>query len=156
MIATTPSQSRRLYECGVDPKTADMRWYKAKAANKEGYSWMLIAENNRIRYNSHEFIPAWSLSALLGLLPKTISDFWMTKWFVPTVDYFQIGDMKNPYQLSGDFQLLHIGGGKYQVEYDWDGFRGKLPQSKNPIEACVLAIELLAANNYKLNQLWQL
>ncbi len=152
-IATTREQSARLLRCGVDPETADMCWYKAKAANKEGYTWILISENYQKRRNSDEFIPAWSLSALLGLLPKTISDFWMTKWFVPIVDGFQIDDMENPYQLSGDFQLLHIGGGKYQVEYDWDGFRGKLPQSDNPIEACVLAVELLAANNYKLNQL---
>ncbi len=152
-IATTKEQSTRLRQCGVDPKTADMCWYKAKAANKEGYTWILISENYHKRRNSDEFIPAWSLSALLGLLPKTISDFWMTKWFVPIVDGFQIDDMENPYLLSGDFQLLHIGGGKYQVEYDWDGFRGKLPQSDNPIEACVLTVELLAANNYKLKQI---
>ena len=70
--ATTPSQSARLLQCGVDPKTADMCWYKAKATNKEGYSWMLCSENYLKRHDSDEFIPAWSLSALLSLIPPII------------------------------------------------------------------------------------
>ncbi|ROT19620.1 hypothetical protein EEL53_10275 [Muribaculaceae bacterium Isolate-114 (HZI)] len=157
-IATTKEQSARLLQCGVDPDTADMSWVRDAANVSDGnLSLHPYLRMQRINWQSmrgrSEITPAWSLSALLGLLPKTISDFWMTKWFVPIVDGFQIDDMENPYQLSGDFQLLHIGGGKYQVEYDWDGFRGKLPQSDNPIEACVLAVELLVANNYKLNEL---
>lgn len=160
-IATTKEQSARLLQCGVSPESADMCYQfidecfnntdnpicstpKEQYATVSGYGF----GDHRIHIT-----PAWSLSALLGLLPKTISDFWMTKWFVPIVDGFQIDDMENPYLLSGDFQLLHIGGGKYQVEYVWDGFIGKLPQSDNPIEACVLAVELLVANNYKLNQI---
>lgn len=152
-IATTKEQSTRLLQCGVDPETADM-FYQIPitiSQKRQGEDILLIKKSDAALFDTDT--PAWSLSALLGLLPKTISDFWMTKWFVPIVDGFQIDDMENPYQLSGDFQLLHIGGGKYQVEYDWDGFRGKLPQSDNPIEACVLAVELLVANNYKLNQL---
>ena len=151
-IATTREQSARLQQCGVDPKTADMVWTHFES-DGEQYEKLDVMDEYAYEVSSLQPIPAWSLSALLGLLPKTINDFWMTKWFVPIVDGFQIDDMENPYQLSGDFQLLHIGGGKYQVEYDWGGFRGKLPQSDNPIEACVLAVELLAANNYKLNQL---
>lgn len=143
-IATTKEQSVRLRQCGVDPETADMMFTPHNTLSADPYKEGL---------KDRGYFPAWSLISLLGLLPKTISDFWMTKWFVPIVDGFQIDDMENPYLLSGDFQLLHIGGGKYQVEYDWDGFRGKLPQSDNPIEACVLAVELLAANNYKLNEL---
>lgn len=149
MIATDKSQSDRLLRCGVSADTADM-CYDSGALSLMDYDSAVHERDSR--RESYEVIPAWSLSALLGLLPKTIGDFWMTKWYAPNVDGFEIDDMGDPYQLSGDFQLLHIGGGNYQVEYDWDGFRGKLPHSDNPIEACVLAIELLTANGYKLNE----
>lgn len=144
LIATTQEQSQRLLRCGVSANTADMMFTPHSTLSTEPYKEVL---------KNRGYIPAWSLSALLGLLPKTIGDFWMTKWYAPNVDGFEIDDMGEPYQLSGDFQLLHIGGGNYQVEYDWDGFRGKLPQSDNPIEACVLATELLTANGYKLNEI---
>lgn len=147
MIATTQDQSQRLLRCGVSADTADM------LGIEPDYGYECEPWNSIQGHDTRGYFPAWSLSALLGLLPKTIGDFWMTKWFVPDVDGFEIDDMENPYLLSGDFQLLHIGGGYYQVEYDWDGFLGKLPQSDNPIEACVLAIELLTANGYKLNKI---
>lgn len=143
-IATDRSQSDRLLRCGVSADTADMARYEDDSVPMMPWDWTTGSYGGTF--------PAWSLSALLGLLPKTIGDFWMTKWYVPNVDGFEIDDMGEPYQLSGDFQLLHIGGGNYQVEYDWDGFRGKLPQSDNPIEACVLAIGLLTANGYKLDE----
>ena len=143
-ITTTQEQAARLLRCGVSAETADMMFTPHNTLSTEPYKEAL---------KDRGYIPAWSLSRLLGLLPKTIGDFWMTKWYAPNVDGFEIDDMGEPYQLSGDFQLLHIGGGNYQVEYDWDGFRGKLPQSDNPIEACVLAIELLTANGYKLNEI---
>lgn len=147
MIATTQDQSQRLLRCGVSADTADMAYADGDILLTAPYSEM------RDRFKEKDCYPAWSLSALLGLLPKTIGDFWMTKWYAPNVDGFEIEDMGEPYQLSGDFQLLHIGGRNYQVEYDWDGFQGKSPQSDNPIEACVLAIELLTANGYKLNEI---
>lgn len=149
-LATTQDQSARLLQCGVSAETADM-CYDSGALSLMDYGSAVHERDSR--REKYAVAPAWSLSALLGLLPKTIGDFWMTKWFVPNVDGFEIDDMENPYLLSGDFQLLHIGGGNYQVEYDWDGFRGKLPQSDNPIESCVLAIELLTANGYKLNEI---
>lgn len=150
-IATTQDQSARLLRCGVSADTADMVWTRFES-DGEKYEQLSVMDESAYEVASLTPIPAWSLSALLGLLPKTIGDFWMTKWYAPNVDGFEIDDMGEPYQLSGDFQLLHIGGGNYQVEYDWDGFRGKLPQSDNPIEACVRAIELLYANGYKLNE----
>ena len=158
-IATTREQSDRLLKCGMSAESADMCCqFIDDCVNNTGKP---ICSTPKEQYNTLigygfgdsriHITPAWSLSALLGLLPKTISDFWMTKWYDPTADGFVICDKETPYLLSGDFQLLHIGGGKYQVEYDWDGFQGRLPQSDNPIEACVLAIELLTANGYALN-----
>lgn len=151
-IATTQDQSSRLLRCGVPADTADMMWSRLDETRDHSLyaiPWYTPRLPNR-KITDNNF-PAWSLGALLGFLPKTISDFWMTKWYDPTADGFVICDKKTPYLLSGDFQLLHIGDGKYQVEYDWNGFQGRLSQSDNPIEACVLAIELLAANGYNLN-----
>lgn len=151
-IATTSEQSSRLLRCGVSADTADMFYKPCVVMVEQDYMKLILFARNELTVGDMPTYPAWSLSSLLGLLPKTIGGFWMTKWYAPNVDGFEIDDMENSYQLSGDFQLLHIGGGNYQVEYDWDGFRGKLPQSDNPIEACVLAIELLTANGYNLNE----
>ncbi len=65
-IATTPEQSARLKACGVDPKTADMCWRKD-----------IIFPNKQVLTIKEPYwdedIPAWSLSALLSLLPKEIN-----------------------------------------------------------------------------------
>ena len=87
-IATDLSQNQRLLRCGVSADTADMCWYKAKSPNKEGYSWMLISENYLKRRSSDEFVPAWSLSALLGLLPFKIHSGKYEYWLdIAPMDY---------------------------------------------------------------------
>ena len=135
--ATTREQSARLLQCGVDPETADMCWYKAKAANKEGYTWILISENYQKRRNSDEFIPAWSLSTLLSLLPKEICD--------ENDDSFY-------FSLAKELPLTN----EYCATYlpCWDKGDALVRKRDNdPIEACAQLIEWLTANNYKLNQL---
>jgi len=54
-ICTSIEQSQKLIELGIDRKTADMCW-----------------QNNEfpIGFNDEDAIPAWSLSALLELIPK--------------------------------------------------------------------------------------
>lgn len=151
MIATTQDQSQRLLACGVSADTADMCWYKAKSPNREGYSWMLIAENYLKRRITDEFTPAWSLSRLLELLPKELNDFLFTKWYEPFQDGWDISDKESECTINGEVKL-YFSGKTWAVDYDWDGFKGRLPQSDDPIEACVLAIELLTANGYKLNE----
>lgn len=152
-IATTASQSQRLLACGVSADTADMCWYKAKSPNKEGYSWMLISKNYLKRHSSDEFVPAWSLSALLtNVLPKHLDDFPFTQWIEPLSggEICEIEDNEECV-LNGDVKLSYEETA-WIVDYDWDGFTGVLPNSDNPIEACVRAIELLYANGYKLNE----
>lgn len=53
-ICTSINQSKKLIELGIDINTADMCW-----------------QNNEfpIGFNDEEGVPAWSLSALLGLMP---------------------------------------------------------------------------------------
>lgn len=134
MIATTSEQSDRLLRCGVSADTADMCWYKAKSPNKEGYSWMLISENYLKRRSSDEFVPAWSLSALLGLLPFKIHSGKYEYWLdIAPMDYgkqWSIGYycMEKPKVIKG------------------------LTHTDSLIECAVQEIEWLSKNGYKLNE----
>lgn len=66
-IATTISQSKKLLELGIDAKTADMSWYKPNAM----YPFELHTKYiGHMTMKGDELIPAWSLSALLNLMPK--------------------------------------------------------------------------------------
>lgn len=132
-IATDNLQSARLLRCGVSADTADMCWYKAKSPNKEGYSWMLISENYLKRRSSDEFVPAWSLSALLGLLPFKIHSGKYEYWLdIAPMDYgrqWSIGYycMDKPRVIKG------------------------LTHTDSLIQCAVQEIEWLTANGYKLN-----
>lgn len=132
-IATTQKQTARLLQCGVSADTADMCWCKAKSPNKEGYSWMLISENYLKRRSSDEFVPAWSLSALLGLLPFKIHNGKYEYWLdIAPMDYgrqWSIGYycMDKPRVIKG------------------------LTHTDSLIECAVQEIEWLTANGYKLN-----
>lgn len=141
-IATTIEQSQRLIACGVNPDTADMMHTPHSTLSTESYNSLLKDRN---------YIPAWSLSALIdSVLPKHLDDFPFTKWRPPFLED-EIWDMESPSVLNGDVKL-YFSDPKWIVDYDWDGFSGTLPQSEDPIEAVVLAIELLHTNGYKLNK----
>ena len=62
-IATTISQSRKLVELGLDTKNADMCLCKTAQD-----TWFLCAGTPG-EYDAHT-VPAWSLSALLDVMPK--------------------------------------------------------------------------------------
>lgn len=156
-ISTTRSQSERLLRCGVSAATADMRRTKnspeAIPCNCIDSEWLLASETNSIELDlcglslSH----AWSLNALLELLPKRLDGFPFTKWIQS--DYLgEICELNSEGVINGDVKLYH-NGSKWIVDYDWDGFLGVLPQSESPIEACVRAIELLYVNGYNFNQI---
>lgn len=71
MIATTIEQSKHLLELGLDPKTADMSYseeYFGRDENgNDDWYWKL----NACRFIDVEgIIPAWSLTALLEVMPK--------------------------------------------------------------------------------------
>lgn len=68
-ICTSIEQSQKLIELGIDVNTADMMWD----------DWSLIDEGWKLNVGYYPEIekaygrkcyPAWSLSALLGLMPK--------------------------------------------------------------------------------------
>ena len=135
-IATTPSQSRRLLQCGVDPETADM-FYQTPitvSQKRQGEDVLLINKSGATLYDTDT--PAWSLSSLLGLLPKRIKR----------------GDYSD-YTLN-----LSCDGFFWDLEYTYARYCGEddslvLLEDADPTEACVQLIEWLTANNYKLNEL---
>ena len=65
-ICTSIEQSKRLIELGIDANSADMVYHK----NLEG-TYNLRVVNNILEYD----IPAWSLSALLELMPSYLFEF---------------------------------------------------------------------------------
>jgi hypothetical protein len=80
MIATSIEQSKQLVRLGLDPKIADMCWVKDYTEQ-----WVLIAdtksniqhrlegmyEYSGFKWQEHiALVPAWSLSALLEVMPK--------------------------------------------------------------------------------------
>lgn len=144
-IATDYSQSQRLLRCGVLADTADMIGIEPEYGY-ECEPWISMQGQD-----TRGYFPAWSLSALCGLLPKELNDFPFTKGYEPFQDGWDISDKESECTINGEVKL-YFSGKTWIVDYDWDGFEGRLPQSDNPIEACVLAIELLTANGYKLNE----
>ena len=77
-IATNLEQSRKLVELGIDPSTADMHYS----------SWTILADGEFILSPNYgqtieemqedygnQIIPAWSLSALLQLMPRVGHSF---------------------------------------------------------------------------------
>lgn len=142
-IATTSEQSQRLLRCGVSADTADMARYEDDEVPMMPWDWTTGSYGGTF--------PAWSLSRLLGLLPSYLEDFPFTKWIVPFGDG-EICEKDHESILSG-YVTLYRNETHWIVDYDWAGFTGTLPQSENPIEACVRAIELLHANGYKFTEI---
>lgn len=66
-IATSIEQSKKLVELGIDPSTADMSY---RPYREEGGISDYELDLCPYKYASWIGYPAWSLSALLKLLPK--------------------------------------------------------------------------------------
>lgn len=144
-IATTKEQSDRLIACGISSETADMMFTPHNTLSTDPYKSVL---------KDRGYSPAWSLSRMLDILPKHLDSLPTTKWYSPFIDEYdeiEAVEMDTPSVLDGDVKLCFCGK-TWAVDYDWDGFMGYIPQSENPIEAIVLAIELLHANGYKFNE----
>lgn len=122
-IATTKEQSARLLQCGVPAESADMSWNKAKAANRDGYAWLLLSENFLKSDNSDRCVPAWSLSALLELMPK------------------EMGIAVGAYPGSNKYACFTL------IDPDVEPI-----VADTAVEAVVQMVEQLKNNGYKLNE----
>lgn len=81
-ICTTLEESKKLIELGIDVNTADMYWLNRYIDLTETKYELFVVDRSNERidfFNSYavavekgEIIPAWSLSALLELIPERI------------------------------------------------------------------------------------
>lgn len=134
MISTNQKQSARLLQCGVSADTADM------IGIEPNYGYKCEPWSSMQGQDTSGYFPAWSLSALLSLLPTSI-----------------LSPMGNEYMLELSNLRMHdawevqwFNGRERFRTYDKQKVFHKL-WDKSPIEACVKAIEWLTANGYKLN-----
>mgnify|MGYP007069515964 FL=1 len=125
-IATDLSQSQRLLRCGVSADTADMARYVDDSVPMMPWDWATGSYGGTF--------PAWSLSALLGLLPFKIHSGKYEYWLdIAPMDYgrqWSIGYycMDKPRVIKG------------------------LTHTDSLIECAVQEIEWLSKNGYKLNE----
>lgn len=127
-IATTKEQSARLLRCGVSADTADMARYEDDEVPMMPWDWTTGSYGGTF--------PAWSLSALLGLIPHIIEVY-------DDGDYYF--SLAQEFPASEDYHAAY--------KYCWaddDALVGK--RNSCPIEACVQLIEWLSENGYKLNE----
>lgn len=125
-ITTTKDQSGRLLRCGVSAGTADMCWYIESgkinidklSLNTEFIGSVFSSPKGHI-----EYIPAWSLSALLGLLPK------------------EMGIAAGAYPGSDKYTCFTL------IDPDIEPI-----VADTAIEAVVQMIEELTSNSYKLSE----
>ena len=128
-ICTTIKQSQKLIELGIDINTADMRYmYRHWEIDENtigSQSDASIGFDSDFYYEtsvqSYHYIPAWSLTALLGVIPKRIKHY-----NVLTID---------------------ISENEFAIRYDEIAYRvnNDLPDitKDNPVDACVAMIEKL-------------
>lgn len=139
-ISTNKDQSARLLRCGVSADTADM-CYDSGALSLMDYDSAVHERDSR--RESYEVIPAWSLSALLGLLPKEI-DIDGYKYRISI--YFESPDEP----VIGNQWCLYYKPKKHNEKSRIDDVPMYAPDL---IECAVLMIEWLTANGYKLNEI---
>ena len=126
-IATNRLQSDRLLKCGVQAESADMY------INNYDELWAAPFKDCA-RKKEEGFVPAWSLSALLGLLPFKIHSGKYEYWLdIAPMDYgkqWSIGYYctEKPRVIKG------------------------LTHTDSLIECAVQEIEWLTSNGYKLNE----
>ena len=124
-ICTTQDQSARLLKCGVSTDTADMMFTPHNTLSTEPYKEAL---------EDRGYIPAWSLSRLLSLLPFKIP-----------CDNFELWLDVAPINFGTQWSI-----GYYCTEKPRT-IKG-LTHTESLIECAVREIEWLSANGYKLNE----
>lgn len=139
-IATTQDQSARLLRCGVSADTADM-CYDGGALSLMDYDSAVHERDSR--RESYEVTPAWSLSKMLGLLPKEI-DIDGYKYRISI--YFE-----NPDEpvIGNQWCLFY----KPKKNAEKSHYIDDVPMyAPDLIECAVLMVEWLTRHNYKLNE----
>lgn len=123
-ICTSIEQSKKLIELGIDIKTADMDYIQFANAPKE-YDCVANMWNNE---HEEDWIPAWSLSALLDVLKSEID-----------------GEEGETYQLNieKDGTWWNVW---YKEKYD-EANPIEIESTEDLVDACVKMIIKLKENN---------
>lgn len=149
-ICTSREQSDRLLNCGVSADSADMCYYHVDDClnnsdkpvyntPKEQFDFLVGCGFGDYRIH---ITPAWSLSRLFELLPKSI-----------------ISPMGNDYRLELSTSRMHD---EWEVQWTYNCGRFHTYDNQrvfhklwyaSPIEACVKAIEWLTECGYQLNDI---
>lgn len=131
-ICTSIEQSKKLIELGIDINTADLTILDLPIQGGDRFKYISIKLPNdtfpSITDGKSEKVPAWSLSALIQVLPITIVDSW--------TDYCLMLDIKAKmprYVKYGDV---------YHPEFPWDFKKQSL------LDSVVESIFWLHNNNY--------
>jgi hypothetical protein len=128
-IATTFEQSQLLLEIGVPAETADMRWDRDTVG--VGSEDDIATYDLRVGgYCGTYEIPAWSLSSLLGLLPRLLKS----------------KDSERYYMLDMKLASLTV--------FEYIGNAGETlwsVQQLDMFEAAIAAIQWLIREKYQLN-----
>lgn len=103
-ICTSQEQSKKLIELGIDVNTADMFWDTLSAKNP-----VAQVDNHHLvdEYDDEHRVPAWSLSALMNLLP---SEFTEVGEYSETTYKIDI----RKYALTDDVDIYQIAYGNYR------------------------------------------
>lgn len=128
-ICTSVEQSHRLLSCGVDPKTADMCWEDYPGDTKQ----LSAISGNPFTI---EGVPAWSLSALISLLPMSIGK---------DNGYYPLQLQAYPHEEDCYKWCLAYYDEKQEVSRHYT-------EAPTPIEACVRMIEWLSEHKYEPNK----
>jgi hypothetical protein len=91
-IATTKEQSERLIKLGVPKETADMHYW----LNHDNQWNLCLGNGANFQVNRNRLVEAWSLPALIGLLPKRIS--------INTYLDSDRGEIDEDYELCFDYR----------------------------------------------------
>lgn len=147
MTATTKEQSQRLLECGVDPATADMCWTRFES-DGEVSERLGVMDEYAYEASSLRPILAWSLAALLSLLPARIynkeSDNEESDDEEPRYDQYWFALGKVDFKETDEYEAQYTPA-SLTLETLADFRRD------NPIEACVCMVEWLVAHGYQLS-----
>ena len=115
MIATDIKQSKTLIELGLNSKSADMLWVEDFDHNYDLEVRVNIVES----YNPDnlKMIPAWSLNALLEIIPICIDEYnfsmdpilkdkWICKYFnSKSTDYKNVVEGRTPVEAAYNIVL---------------------------------------------------
>lgn len=129
-VCTTVQQSRRLLNLGLDPESADMIWCLVEKDKDEICTLCVKAWSGSLQWQGQDIaMPAWSLSALLELMPQRITG--------PFGELWHLG-------LEKDWDKV-----SYIVYYEnKNSFVQR--KAKDPIDACIEMIDWLIKNGQKL------